>query len=100
MERRRNRPEKYNRTLVAKSLNAIKTIDKIRNRRQERFYEERMRQAKKTDKKIARQELEKQIHLVRAPESLLKKEAQKSQILVPAQAQRQMEDNADLEMSE
>eukprot|EP00892_Ulva_mutabilis_P008598 jgi/Ulvmu1/610/UM001_0618.1 len=100
MERRRNRPEKYNRTLVAKSLNAIKTIDKIRSRRQERFYEQRMRVAKKSDNKIARQELEKQIHLVRAPESLLKKEAQKTKLMVSAQTVRQVEQNKDLEMSE
>lgn len=100
MERRRNRPEKYNRNLVAKSLNAIKTIDKIRNRRQERFYEQRMRQAKKSDNKIARQELEKQIHLVRAPQTLLKKEAEKAKIIVSAQTVKQTERTDDLEMSE
>ena len=70
MERRRNRPEKYNRELVAKTLTAIKKIDKIRGRRQERFYEARMQKVKGVQKATARKELEQQIHLVRAPESL------------------------------
>lgn len=71
MERRRNRPEKYNRELVAKTLTAIKKIDKIRSRRQERFYETRMSKAKVNEKAASRKELEQQVHLVRAPESLL-----------------------------
>lgn len=81
LERRRNRPEKYNREIVAKTLNAIKKIDKIRARRQERFYEQRMRIAKKVSKRVAKQELEKQIHLVRAPESLLRKEKAKKKVV-------------------
>lgn len=61
MERRRNRPEKYNREVVAKTLNAIKKISKIRVRRQERFYEQRMRNAKKVARVVAKNELEKQV---------------------------------------
>eukprot|EP01025_Chloroclados_australasicus_P052907 TRINITY_DN6186_c1_g1_i1.p2 TRINITY_DN6186_c1_g1~~TRINITY_DN6186_c1_g1_i1.p2 ORF type:complete len:194 (-),score=7.83 TRINITY_DN6186_c1_g1_i1:100-681(-) len=72
MERRRNRPEKYNRELIAKTLTAIKKVDKIRARRQERFTEARKAKAKAPLRAAARKELEKQIHLVRAPESLLK----------------------------
>lgn len=63
MERRRNRPEKYNRLVVKKTLNAIKKISKIRVRRQERFYEQRMRNAKKVAKVVAKQELEKQVRI-------------------------------------
>lgn len=72
MERRRNRPEKYDRELVAKTLTAIKKIDKIRARRSERFYEARMLKAKAGQRAAARKELEQQVHLVRAPDSLLK----------------------------
>jgi hypothetical protein len=68
MERQRNRPEKYNREVVAKTLNAIKKITKIRVRRQERFYEQRMRNARKVAKVIAKKELEKQ---VRSPQGCL-----------------------------
>lgn len=46
MERRRNRPEKYNRETVAKTVEAMKKIDAIRTRRQERYWEARMAAAK------------------------------------------------------
>jgi large subunit ribosomal protein L24e len=72
LERRRNRPEKYNRELVSKTLTAIKKIEKIRSRRQERFYETRMGKAKASHKAVDRKELEQQVHLARAPASLLK----------------------------
>ena len=75
MERRRNRPEKYNRELVAKTLTAIKKIDKIRGRRQERFYDARMNKAKGAVTAAAKKEIEQQIHLVQAPQSLLKEAA-------------------------
>ena len=41
MERKRNRPEKYNRVLVQKSVKAMKKILDIRKARQDRFYENR-----------------------------------------------------------
>ena len=41
MERKRNRPEKYNRLLVQKSVKAMKKILDIRKARQDRFYENR-----------------------------------------------------------
>ncbi len=46
MERRRNCPEKYNRETVAKTVEAMKKIDAIRTRRQERYWEARMAAAK------------------------------------------------------
>lgn len=78
LEKRRNRPEKYDRELVAKTLTAIKKIDKIRGRRQERFYEARMSKAKVAKTKAAQKELAQQIHLVQAPESLRKSAAQEA----------------------
>jgi hypothetical protein len=41
LERKRNRPEKYNRILVQKSVKAMKKILEIRKVRQDRFYENR-----------------------------------------------------------
>ena len=98
MERRRNRPEKYNRELVAKTLTAIKKVDKIRQRRQERFYEARMRKAKVGQNAAARRDLEQQIHLVRAPASLLK-DSIKEKIKVAVQED-QAAGGSDDEMSE
>ncbi len=43
LERKRNRPEKYDRQVVAKTIQAMQRIDEIRTRRQERFYEKRMK---------------------------------------------------------
>lgn len=70
LERRRNRPEKYDREAVHKTLQAIGKIDKIRTRRQERFYEKRMSKAKQAEKKADKVQLEKEIHLIKAPASL------------------------------
>lgn len=79
MERRRNRPEKYDRELVGKTLTAIKKIEKIRTRRQERFHEGRMNKAKAGQKAADRKELAQQVHLVKAPESLLKDAAREKE---------------------
>lgn len=70
MERRRNRPEKYDRELVKKTVKAIERISEIRTRRQERYYEKRM--AKVNGQQVAadKQTLEKEIHLVKAPAAL------------------------------
>ncbi|KAL6756983.1 ribosomal protein L24e-domain-containing protein [Haematococcus lacustris] len=70
MERKRNRPEKYDREVVAKTVKAMQRIDEIRVRRQERFYEKRMKNVKSQQKAADKLQLEKEIHLVRAPASL------------------------------
>jgi large subunit ribosomal protein L24e len=60
MERRRNRPEKYDRELVQKTIKAIERIDEIRTRRQQVAAD--------------KQQLEQEIHLVKAPASLRKQQ--------------------------
>lgn len=72
MERRRNRPEKYNREVVQKTIKAMERIDEIRKKRQDRFYEKRMSRSKQQQAAQDRQELEQQIHLVKAPAALQK----------------------------
>lgn len=81
MERRRNRPEKYNRDVVASTIKAIDKITAIRARRQERFYEARMKLAKQQEKATEKLRLEKEIHLVKAPASI-RKNAAKTRIPV------------------
>lgn len=75
LERRRNRPVKYDRELVRKTIKAIERIDQIRTRRQERFYEKRM--AKVAGQQLAAdlKTLENEIHLIKAPASLRKDKA-------------------------
>jgi hypothetical protein len=41
-ERRRNRPERYNRDLVDQTLNAIKKIEEVREKRESKFWESRL----------------------------------------------------------
>lgn len=90
MERRRNRPEKYNRETVAKTVKAIERITEIRKKRQDRFYERRMQRAKQQQRVEDRRELEQQIHLVKAPASLTQQAAAKQDKLkVPAEQRRQ-----------
>ncbi|KAJ0745489.1 putative ribosomal protein L24e/L24 superfamily [Helianthus annuus] len=40
-ERKRNRPERYDRNLTENTLKAIKTIDKVRSRREEAHHKNR-----------------------------------------------------------
>lgn len=81
MERKRNRPEKYNRALLVKTVKAMKRVTDIRKRRQDAFYDARMRKAKKGEKAMQRKEIERDIHLIRAPEALLKENLEKEEML-------------------
>eukprot|EP00883_Tetradesmus_obliquus_P005024 jgi/Sobl393_1/15429/SZX65849.1 len=94
MERRRNRPEKYDRDLVKKTVKAIERISEIRVRRQERFYEKRMAKVKGQQVARDKQQLEQEIHLVKAPASLVSDKAQqkskeKLKVAVEAKQQKQ-----------
>lgn len=56
-ERRRNRVEKYDREVVAKTLSALPAIDKIKRARQKDFYKTRMVVRVKETRKDALREL-------------------------------------------
>lgn len=56
-------------------MRAMKKISDVREKRQERFWEARMARAKGAKVAADRKELEKQIHLVKAPEALQKDRA-------------------------
>lgn len=91
MERRRNRPEKYDRELVHKTVKAIKKVDAIRSARQDRFYEARMSKAKKQQAAAERRQLEQEIHLVKAPGALAKEKEEKLKVAVE-EAQEDMQE--------
>ena len=93
MERRRNRPEKYDRELVAKTVKAMKRIKEIRVARQDRFYEQRMSKAKVEQRTADRRQLEQEIHLVKAPAALARERAEKLRLAVEApQTDNQMQE--------
>ena len=82
MERRRNRPEKYDRELVAKTVRAMKRIKEIRVARQDKYYEKRMSKAKQDQKAADKRQLEQEIHLVKAPTATAKERAEKLKVAV------------------
>lgn len=63
-EKRRNRPVKYDRELMGKTLMVMKRVAEIRARREERFFERRMRKAKVTQKDQLRAEIKTGIDLL------------------------------------
>ncbi|KAH0974146.1 hypothetical protein GBA52_016045 [Prunus armeniaca] len=77
-ERKRNRPERYDRNLTANTLKAIKKIDKVRVDREARHHEKRyllknlsrMKDKKAKEHREAAKELEQSISLVKAPSVL------------------------------
>ena len=93
LERRRNRPEKYNREVVGKTIEAMEKIEDIRVKRQERHYEKRMVKAKVQQKQADKVQLEKEIHLIRAPAGTL---AEKEKLKVPVAQQQQQEASEDM----
>ncbi|KAK1413888.1 hypothetical protein QVD17_29625 [Tagetes erecta] len=71
-ERKRNRPERYDRNLTENTLKAIKTIDKVRFRREETHHKKRMSGKLAKETKEARKELDQQINLIKAPGAMVK----------------------------
>uniref|UniRef100_A0A6P4AWP4 probable ribosome biogenesis protein RLP24 n=1 Tax=Ziziphus jujuba TaxID=326968 RepID=A0A6P4AWP4_ZIZJJ len=72
-ERKRNRPERYDRNLTENTLKAIKKIDKVRATREAKHIERRMTGKKAKELREAQKELEQNISLVKAP-ALLKED--------------------------
>ncbi|XP_059646744.1 probable ribosome biogenesis protein RLP24 [Cornus florida] len=69
-ERKRNRPERYDRNLTENTLKAIKTIDKVRVDREARHHARRMKGKKAKEQREAAKELEQSIDMVKAPAAL------------------------------
>lgn len=71
-ERKRNRPERYDRNVTQSTLRAMKKVEEVRVRRAERFYENRMKGKEDERRRADKRELEQQIHLIRAPGATVK----------------------------
>eukprot|EP00697_Spironema_sp_BW2_P004724 gnl/Spiro4/16405_TR8812_c0_g1_i1.p2 gnl/Spiro4/16405_TR8812_c0_g1~~gnl/Spiro4/16405_TR8812_c0_g1_i1.p2 ORF type:complete len:159 (+),score=35.01 gnl/Spiro4/16405_TR8812_c0_g1_i1:96-572(+) len=63
-EKRRNRPVKYDRDLVAKTVKVMKRVADIKERRAAAFYEMRMKSARKEAVTRARKEIAEDIRLL------------------------------------
>ena len=66
-EQRRNTPIRYNRETVVETIQAMKKITEIREARQRRFWENRVRKAQDRHKDANVREIEKNLHLIDDP---------------------------------
>ncbi|XP_057974134.1 probable ribosome biogenesis protein RLP24 [Malania oleifera] len=66
-ERKRNRPERYNRNVTENTLKVMKKIVKVRAEREARHIKLRMKGKAAKEQKEAVKELEQSIHMVKAP---------------------------------
>ncbi|XP_062079155.1 probable ribosome biogenesis protein RLP24 [Humulus lupulus] len=72
-ERKRNRPERYDRNVFNNTLNAMKKIHKVRAEREVKHIAKRMQGKKQKELQEAQKELEQSIYMVKAP-SVLKED--------------------------
>ena len=63
-EKRRNRPIRYNRETMSQTLNAMKRVSEIQHKRQDLFFQMRMRAHKGTQREQVRAEIEKGIEIL------------------------------------
>ena len=73
-EARRNRPVKYDRDLVSKTLGAMNRVQEIKETREKDFYVDRMKDSHVLKKEQARVELEKGVDLL-APAAAMDRQA-------------------------
>ncbi len=79
-EQRRNEPVRYNRDLMVETLQAMKKIDEIKKRRQQRFFDRRMAKAAAKKRADMENELMTHVDLIKDPkvqEYIREKKAQK-----------------------
>lgn len=69
-ERKRNRPERYDRNVAEQTLKAIKGIVKTRHHRAQNHIRNRMKGNKRKEQEMERKELDEGITLVKAPHVL------------------------------
>lgn len=77
-EKRRNRPEKYDRNVMAKTLKAMKEVQRIQKSREDRFYMNRMKANKSREKDRVKMDIEKNIDLVAPAMSKARKQIEET----------------------
>ncbi|CAH9084014.1 unnamed protein product [Cuscuta europaea] len=71
-ERKRNRPERYDKNVTENTLKAIKKIVKVRSDREATHHKNRLRSKKYMVQKVDAKELAQSIHMVKVPSALQK----------------------------
>ena len=67
-EKRRNTPVRYNRDLFVQTVGSMKRLSEIRDARQKRFWENRVKQSAIQHEQADLKELERTTHLVTDPQ--------------------------------
>ena len=80
-EKIRNRPVKYDRDLMMKTIAAMKRIEEIKKVRQERFYKQRMAASKIRQKEEKKADIVKNIDIIAPAASKMTEDRQKAEIL-------------------
>jgi len=75
-EKRRNVPVKYDRELWSKTIDAIKKVNEIKERRERHYVMERLRKGTQREIHNDVRDVQKNIALIRAPEGIRKKDKQ------------------------
>lgn len=71
-EKRRHVPVKYDREMWAKSVDAMKHVEKIRQRRQSQYMMQRLRKGRELEKQRDIKEVQRDLSLIRSPAAGLK----------------------------
>ncbi|PAV83165.1 hypothetical protein WR25_23965 [Diploscapter pachys] len=77
MEQRRNEPVKYERQLMHKTVEAAKTITKLKHKRYANHIRKTLQPGKQVQKKGLLAKVDKKLHLIQAPAAQKKKVVQK-----------------------
>jgi large subunit ribosomal protein L24e len=75
-ERIRHRPIKYNRELMGKTIQAMQRIAQIKARREQRFWEERMKEKKRKEKAEALRDLQQNVELLKPAQLSVERKTQ------------------------
>ncbi|XP_061399588.1 probable ribosome biogenesis protein RLP24 [Musca vetustissima] len=78
-EKRRNVPIKYNREMWQKTLDAIKKVTEIKERRQGQFIMERLRKGREVEIQMDVKDVQRNISLIRSPAAGLKERRAKEE---------------------
>ncbi|KAM7362883.1 ribosomal protein L24-like [Cochliomyia hominivorax] len=78
-EKRRNCPIKYNREMWQKTLDAIKKVNEIKERRQGQFIMERLRKGREVEIEMDVKDVQRNISLIRSPAAGLKERRAKEE---------------------
>ncbi|XP_037806379.1 probable ribosome biogenesis protein RLP24 [Lucilia sericata] len=78
-EKRRNCPIKYNREMWQKTLDAIKKVTEIKERRQGQFIMERLRKGREVEIQMDVKDVQRNISLIRSPAAGLKERRAKEE---------------------